>query len=146
MSSLTSKITEGSNETLGIKSSQEQEKVKIVEFDGDDDPIDPKNYSNFKKWAIVIAVTVGATIVTCASSLYVRLLKLSLMKVACYQQIEEEFHVSQILAILGLTTFVLGLAIGPLFMGPLSEFFGRKPVYIVSYLFFISTFHPAQLT
>jgi MFS family permease len=54
-------------------------------------------------------------------------------------QVEEDFHVGQVVAILGLSTFVFGLAIGPLFMGPLSEFYGRKPVYIVSYFFFIST-------
>jgi len=65
-------------------------------------------------------------------------------------QIEEEFHVSQVVAILGLSTFVLGLAFGPctsfisgmrltiVFLGPMSEFYGRKPVYIVSYLFFLS--------
>src|ERR1700724_3133939 len=64
-------------------------------------------------------------------------------------QIEEEFHVSQVVAILGLSTFVLGLAFGPctpchrtnltiVFLGPLSEFYGRKPIYIVSYFFFLS--------
>jgi multidrug resistance protein len=36
-----------------------------------------------------------------------------------------------------LTTFVVGLAFGPLFLAPLSEFYGRKPVYLVSYFFFI---------
>ena len=45
---------------------------------------------------------------------------------------------AQVVAILGLTAFVVGLAIGPLFLGPLSEFYGRKPIYIVSYFFFIS--------
>jgi MFS family permease len=54
-----------------------------------------------------------------------------------------------VVVILGLSTFVLGLAIGPctfilmillmtVFMGPMSEFYGRKPVYIVSYFFFLS--------
>jgi hypothetical protein len=50
----------------------DQEKIQLVEFDGADDPFDPKNYSTFKKWVILLAVTHGAVVVTCASSLYVR--------------------------------------------------------------------------
>ena len=43
----------------------------IVEFGGEDDKWDPKNFSNIKKWLILSAVTHGSVIVTCASSLYV---------------------------------------------------------------------------
>jgi len=42
----------------------------IVEFGGEDDKWD-KNFSDIKKWLILSAVTHGAVIVTCASSLYV---------------------------------------------------------------------------
>ena len=34
--------------------------------------------------------------------------------------------------ILGMTTYLLGLACGPLLLAPLSELYGRRPVYIVS--------------
>jgi hypothetical protein len=47
------------------------EKYTVVGFDGDDDPWDPKNFSKWKKWGILLAVTHGAAIVTCTSSLYV---------------------------------------------------------------------------
>lgn len=50
---------------------KDQSEPTIVEFDGKDDDWDPKNFSKLKKWVILIAVTHGAVIVTCASSLYV---------------------------------------------------------------------------
>ncbi len=53
-----------------------------------------------------------------------------------YQGIQDEFHISRIVAILGLSLFVIGLGIGPMLLGPLSEFYGRRPVYIVSYTAF----------
>ncbi len=44
-------------------------------------------------------------------------------------------------AILTISFFLLGLGIGPLLAGPLSEVYGRKIVYRVSFgLFFVSTF------
>lgn len=60
--------------TLGQSNNESLEAPKeeytIVEFDGDHDKWDPKNLSNIKKWLILSAVTHGAVIVTCASSLY----------------------------------------------------------------------------
>jgi hypothetical protein len=47
------------------------EKFTVVQFDGDDDSWDPKNFPEWKKWAVLFAVAHGAVIVTCASSLYV---------------------------------------------------------------------------
>ena len=36
-----------------------------------------------------------------------------------------------------LRSFVLGLAISPLFLGPLSEVFGRRPIYLLSLTLFL---------
>jgi MFS family permease len=50
--------------------------------------------------------------------------------------IAKEFNVSKQLTVLGLSLFVLGLGLGPLLIGPLSEVYGRNPIYQVSYLLF----------
>jgi hypothetical protein len=47
------------------------EKHTVVNFEGADDPWDPKNFPKWKKWVILCTVTDGAAIVTCVSSLYV---------------------------------------------------------------------------
>lgn len=45
----------------------------------------------------------------------------------------EAFGVSTEVAILGLSTYTIALAIGPMLNAPLSEYYGRLPVYIISY-------------
>ena len=50
--------------------------------------------------------------------------------------IESEFNVSPLVATLGLSLFILGFAIAPLLLAPLSEVYGRSPVYITSIFLF----------
>lgn len=55
-----------------------------------------------------------------------------------YNQLEKEFHVSREVAVLGLTTFVCGLGLGPMFLSPLSEFYGRRIIYLCAFgMYFI---------
>lgn len=44
----------------------------------------------------------------------------------------QHFEVSRTVALLSLTLYTMGIAIGPLFIAPLSEVFGRKYVYVGS--------------
>lgn len=46
---------------------------------------------------------------------------------------EAEFGNSRLISILGLSLFVLGIACGPLLFSPLSEFYGRRPIYLVAW-------------
>lgn len=50
---------------------------------------------------------------------------------------EAEFGNSRIVSTLGLSLFVLGLSQGPMFMSPLSEFYGRRPIYLVAWAMYI---------
>jgi MFS family permease len=43
-----------------------------------------------------------------------------------------DFDVSRTVALLGLTFFTLGIGLGPMATAPLSEFYGRRIIYIVS--------------
>jgi len=54
-----------------------------------------------------------------------------------YTQITKDFHCSRLIATLGLSMFVMGLGLGPMFLGPLSEFYGRRPIYIVAFGMFL---------
>lgn len=51
----------------------------------------------------------------------------------------EYFQVSQVKALVGLTLFVLGYALGPMIFAPMSEipYFGRNPIYILTLAAFI---------
>ena len=98
-----------------------------VRFDGDSDPSNPRSFSKTRKWLIVAIVSAGSTCVTCASSMYT----------LTYGQITKEFHISRVVATLGLSLFVMGLGLGPMILGPLSEFYGRRPIYVLSFAFFL---------
>ncbi|KAJ3536252.1 hypothetical protein NM688_g6864 [Phlebia brevispora] len=96
-----------------------------VTLDAEDDP---KQWSLAKKWFIVMVVCSGALCGTCASS----------MASFAEAGISRDLHVSEEVAILGISLFVLGLGMGPLLVGPLSEVEGRSPIYIVSFLLFFA--------
>ena len=58
----------------------------------------------------------------------------------------EEFHItSKPVATLGVTMYLVGLAVGSLILAPLSEIYGRRPVYIGSLLFFCLMVLPCAL-
>ncbi|EHY59877.1 hypothetical protein HRR83_009313 [Exophiala dermatitidis] len=97
-----------------------------VGWDGPDDPMNPKNMSKGRKWLIVITLAFGSLCVTCTSSLYT----------TTYGKMDAEFGNSRIVATLGLSLFVFGLGLSPMILGPLSEFYGRRPIYILAYVFF----------
>ncbi len=55
--------------------------------------------------------------------------------------IQDSFHVGREVAILSISLYVMGLGIGPLFAGPISELYGRNIVYRMSFAsFFVFSF------
>ena len=48
-----------------------------------------------------------------------------------------EFHTSTLISTVGLSSFVLGIGTGPLLTGPLSEHYGRRPIYLVAWSMFL---------
>ena len=55
-----------------------------------------------------------------------------------FKAMQDEFHIkSEAIPTLGVTTYLLGLAIGSLFLAPISETYGRRPVYVIAMFFFI---------
>lgn len=92
---------------------------------GNADPWCPRSMKTARKWAIVGLTSMGSFCVTCASSIYT----------STYTQMNAEFGCSRIVATLGLSMFVLGIALGPMW-SPLSEFYGRRPIYLAAFAVF----------
>ncbi|RBR04930.1 uncharacterized protein FIESC28_11468 [Fusarium coffeatum] len=106
----------------------EKDPFEVGWENGDSDPWCPRKFVQVKKWMIVFIVSSASLCVTAASSIYT----------STYEQMEVEFGNSREISILGLSTFVLGIGLGPMFLGPMSEFYGRRPIYIVSWsMYFI---------
>jgi multidrug resistance protein len=101
----------------------------LVDWDSIDDKEDVKQMSNTRKWLITILLTVSALNFTALSSMWSTV----------SASIQKEFGSSFEVTVLGISLFMVCLASGPLLIAPLSEFYGRKPLYTISYLIYFAT-------
>ncbi|KAH3912956.1 hypothetical protein HBI56_089610 [Parastagonospora nodorum] len=105
-------------------------KAFIKDWDAPENKDNPRNWSSLKKACHIIPVSMLCLSVTAGSS----------MITPGVFAVAHKFHVSHTVALLPLSLFVLGLAIGPLLAAPISETRGRAIVYKVSmhlYMLFI---------
>ncbi|KAJ5769245.1 hypothetical protein N7520_003804 [Penicillium odoratum] len=101
----------------------------LVSWRGPDDPENPQNWSIKKKvfvstliWLLTFSIYIGSAIYTPG-----------------IPGIEEQFGVSSVAGLLGLTLFVIGYGIGPMIWSPLSEIpkIGRSPTYVLTLFVFV---------
>ncbi|PYH40716.1 MFS transporter [Aspergillus saccharolyticus JOP 1030-1] len=91
------------------------------------DTENPHRLTARRKWAIELLICSTTLCITVTSSLYVSTL----------HQTMTELHCSRIVATLGLSLFIGGLGWGPLVLSPVSEFYGRRPIYRISLPLFV---------
>ncbi|KAF2761030.1 MFS general substrate transporter [Pseudovirgaria hyperparasitica] len=94
----------------------------------DKDPANPQNWSSGKKWLNVGILSFITFLTPLASSMFAPGVPIVLEEFGSTSSTDATFVVS---------IFVLGFGIGPLIFGPLSEIYGRLPVYHICNLFFI---------
>lgn len=58
---------------------------------------------------------------------------------------DAEFGNSRLVSTIGLSVFVLGISLGPMFLSPLSEFYGRRPIYLVSWSMYVIWIIPSAV-
>lgn len=100
----------------------------IVDWDGPDDPANPRNWSKAYKLTNVVLVSLAV--------LYTNLATTVFAPGANVMQREFGFK-SDTVEILTITMASLGFALGQLFVPSLSEVFGRVPVYRASSVFYL---------
>jgi multidrug resistance protein len=90
-----------------------------VTWDGPDDPTNPKNWSLRSKWLLTVIVSLFTLLSPTSSS----------MVAPALTDIDQEFGIKTATeSAMVLSIFVLAYAVGPLFLGPLSEVYGRVPI------------------
>ncbi|KIJ49827.1 hypothetical protein M422DRAFT_246196 [Sphaerobolus stellatus SS14] len=106
-----------------------QDEVINVDWDSSEDPENPRNWPKGKKWAATIVVSSYEFISPLASS----------MMAPAVPEISRQFDISNtVVQSMLVSIFILAYAFGPLFLGPLSEIFGRARVLQLSNLFFLA--------
>ncbi|KAF2709780.1 putative MFS multidrug transporter [Pleomassaria siparia CBS 279.74] len=111
------------------KSSPSIKDADLVTWDSPDDPKNPKNWSMGRKWAATLIVSAFTLVSPISSS----------MISPALPAISKDFGITNtVQAQLTLSIFVLAYAVGPLFLGPLSEIYGRVIVLQISNLFYLA--------
>ncbi|TGO51088.1 hypothetical protein BCON_0169g00160 [Botryotinia convoluta] len=95
---------------------------------GPGDIENPKNWSTTRRWYITVIAVLLVVNATFASS----------SPSGCLTGIEEEFNISAEVAALVISVFLLGYCFGPLFWAPLSEFFGRRWIFYISFTLYLA--------
>ena len=107
---------------------QDDNDADLVTWDGPDDPQNPKNWPNKKRWTAVVCVSFFTLISPVSSS----------MIAPALEAIGQELGISSAVErALSLSIFVLAYAVGPLFIGPMSELHGRCVVLQLSNLVYL---------
>ncbi|TBU32694.1 MFS polyamine transporter [Dichomitus squalens] len=106
-----------------------EDDVLIVNWEGPDDPENPKNWSFGRKWAATTIVSAFTFISPVSSS----------MMAPASDQIAQQFGITNSAVIALLTSiFVAAYAFGPLFLGPMSELYGRSRVLQLANLWYLA--------
>ncbi|KAI4191612.1 MAG: hypothetical protein LQ346_004712 [Caloplaca aetnensis] len=100
----------------------------LVTWDGPDDPENPKNWSTKRRWAATIVVSSFTFISPVSSSMVAPAIQVIAKDLNITNEVESQMVLS---------VFVLAYAVGPLFLGPLSEIYGRVPVLQLANLFYL---------
>ncbi|CAG7931387.1 unnamed protein product [Penicillium olsonii] len=94
-----------------------------------DDPRNPMGFDTSLKWTYTVIVAFATFAVSLASSAYA----------GSISEVIKDFDVSEEVATLGVSLFVLGFAVGPLLWAPLCELMGRQLVFLGTF-FCLSAF------
>ncbi|EKM53500.1 uncharacterized protein PHACADRAFT_259918 [Phanerochaete carnosa HHB-10118-sp] len=105
-----------------------EQDIIVVDWDGPDDPENPKNWPEKKKWASAVSVSLFTFISPLASS----------MITPAIFQVAEDLHITSSIQIsLTISIYILAYAVGPLVLGPLSEIYGRSRLLQLANLIFL---------
>ncbi|KAH8646838.1 major facilitator superfamily domain-containing protein [Xylariales sp. PMI_506] len=105
-----------------------QEMLDVVDFDGPEDPSNPLNWPTWKKTCSIGTIS----LITLLSAIT------STMPSSDSEQILADFKsTNPTLAAFVTTVYLIGYACGPLVIAPLSELYGRAPLYNICNILFI---------
>jgi len=113
---------ENQNATIDVEKryTSAESGTKEIEYD------DPFKFSQRRKWTITVVMAFCTLTSTFCSSIFSSTIAVT----------AREFDTSETVMLLGVSLFVLGYALGPLFWGPLSEMVGRRIPIFSGFLLF----------
>lgn len=113
--------TAASDQEIAVKEEEAPTAMTVpIKYDN------PRGWSGTRKIIINVAMSNMVLSLTFSSSAYA----------SSVTNIMAHYHVSRVVALLGVSLYVLGFALGPLLVGPLSQVVGKRPVYLATFVCF----------
>jgi multidrug resistance protein len=112
---------------VGSPNDASPEDLFLVTFNTPTDIENPRDWASRKKWTITSVLSLTG---------FNRIMVSTIMAPAL-STISRDLHMSDVEAVMALSSYVLATAFGPLLMGPLSEIYGRKPIMHASNVWFL---------
>jgi multidrug resistance protein len=113
----------------GTQGQDEPQDPNIVYWSGPNDPENPQNWTPKKKWGIIASLAAITLITPLASSFFA----------PGVPQVLRAFNeTSNVIAAFVVSVYILGFAIGPLIIAPMSELYGRNLLYNICNLLFVT--------
>ncbi|PNH47869.1 hypothetical protein VD0004_g547 [Verticillium dahliae] len=100
----------------------------LVDWDGPDDPENPMNWPDRQKWLNIGLISLLTFVTPLGSSMFAPGIPAIMVQFGETSSITATFVVS---------VYILGFAFGPLIVAPVSEMWGRRPLYIWGNIFFV---------
>jgi len=98
-----------------------------VTWNGAEDPANPYNWPAWRKWTVTLLTSCGGLVTLMTGT----------MMAPALGQISRDLHTTDSTTQMTLSIYVLSFAFGPMVLAPMTEVFGRKPVWLVSGCFYI---------
>jgi MFS family permease len=98
-----------------------------VTWDGPKDPSNPYNWSTRWKWAVTLLTSLGGLVTPMSGSIMAPALP----------AIGKDLSMGGSETLLTLSIFVLAFAFGPPILAPLTEIFGRRPVWTLASFWYL---------
>ncbi|KAL5592798.1 hypothetical protein FOBRF1_013106 [Fusarium oxysporum] len=121
-------LIKNGNDDIETQRQFEKDDPDALDWDGPEDPDNPMNWPPRKRTAHIILIALVQLVSNLASTMFAPAGEL-LMN-------DFDFF-SRTLSSLSVSIYVLGFAVGPLIWAPLSEVYGRFPIYIISTIIFV---------
>lgn len=127
-------VTRLTTRSKKAKETLEPEKIPVTNLDagvvgweGQDDPEMPLNFAQRRKWLLLSLLSSITVVSPLASSMFAPGVIF----------MDRDFHnTDSTISAFTVSIFVMGYAVGPLFLSPLSEIYGRRPVLGCANAFF----------
>ncbi|KAJ3554503.1 hypothetical protein NM688_g3076 [Phlebia brevispora] len=122
-------LPKGGEGESAIPEDRVEDAIENAEDDWEHDPRNPRIWDFWKKWRMVSIVSFYTFVTPLASS----------MMAPALPKVSEHYHItSETIGAMTLSIFLLTFAIGPLFLAPLSEIYGRTWVLHINNILFLA--------